>query len=77
MKIEGACHCGYITYKAEMDPKHAGICHCADCQMLSGSAFRTLAFYRERAPYGGYHICRAPDGHAGSRYSRHLDFRRS
>ena len=47
MKIEGACHCGYITYKAEMDPKHVAICHCTDCQTLSGSAFRTLAFTRE------------------------------
>ena len=47
MKIDGACHCGYITYEAEIDPKNAGICHCTDCQTLSGSAFRTLAFTRE------------------------------
>ena len=47
MKIDGACHCGYITYEAEIDPKKVGICHCTDCQTLSGSAFRTLAFTRE------------------------------
>ena len=47
MKIDGACHCGYITYKAELDPKNAGICHCTDCQTMSGSAFRTIAFTRE------------------------------
>ena len=47
MKIEGACHCGYITYEAEIDLKKVGICHCTDCQTLSGSAFRTLAFTRE------------------------------
>ncbi len=47
MKIEGACHCGYITYEAEIDPKNVGICHCTDCQTLSGSAFRTIAFTRE------------------------------
>jgi hypothetical protein len=41
MKIEGACHCGYVTFAAEIDPETAAICHCTDCQTLSGSAFRT------------------------------------
>lgn len=41
MKIDGGCHCGYITYVAEIDPDNVGICHCTDCQTLSGSAFRT------------------------------------
>ena len=41
MKIDGACHCGYITYSAEVDPENVGICHCTDCQTLSGTAFRT------------------------------------
>ena len=41
MKIDGACHCGLITYEATVDPEHVGICHCTDCQTLSGSAFRT------------------------------------
>ncbi len=40
MKIDGGCHCGYITYIAEIDPDNVGICHCTDCQTLSGSAFR-------------------------------------
>src|SRR5438132_13348165 len=40
MKIDGGCHCGYITYVAEIDPDKAGICHCTDCQTLAGSAFR-------------------------------------
>ena len=42
MKINGSCHCGNITYKAEIDPADVGICHCTDCQHLSGSAFRTV-----------------------------------
>ncbi len=42
MKIDGGCHCGAITYEAEIDPEKAGICHCTDCQTLSGSAFRTI-----------------------------------
>ena len=40
MKIDGGCHCGYITYEAEADPQKPFICHCTDCQELSGSAFR-------------------------------------
>lgn len=43
MKINGGCHCGAIAYEAELDPEKVGICHCADCQALSGSAFRTVA----------------------------------
>jgi hypothetical protein len=41
-KIDGGCHCGYITYEAEADPEKTTICHCTDCQHLSGSAFRTV-----------------------------------
>jgi len=40
MKVEGRCHCGRITYKATVDPEKVGICHCTDCQMLTGSAYR-------------------------------------
>jgi hypothetical protein len=44
VKIDGACHCGHITYEAEIDPANVLICHCTDCQTLSGSAFRTVVF---------------------------------
>jgi len=40
MKIDGACHCGYITLEAEADPEKTTICHCTDCQTGTGSAFR-------------------------------------
>jgi hypothetical protein len=40
MKIEGCCHCGAIAYEATVDPDQAGLCHCTDCQTLSGSPFR-------------------------------------
>ncbi|TIO39203.1 MAG: GFA family protein, partial [Mesorhizobium sp.] len=40
MRIDGACHCGAITYEAEVDPEKTSICHCADCQQLTGTAFR-------------------------------------
>jgi hypothetical protein len=47
MKIDGSCYCGRVTFVAEIDPAKVAICHCTDCQTLSGSAFRTLAFARE------------------------------
>ena len=40
MKIDGRCHCGAITFEAEVDPTAVTICHCTDCQRLTGSAFR-------------------------------------
>jgi len=49
MKIDGRCHCGYITYEAEIDLDKTLICHCTDCQTLSGSAFRVVAYTREDA----------------------------
>jgi hypothetical protein len=42
MKVDGGCHCGGIRYEAEVDPAKVVICHCTDCQTLSGSAFRTV-----------------------------------
>lgn len=47
MKIDGGCHCGAIRYEAEIDPDDVVICHCTDCQTLSGSAFRTVVPARE------------------------------
>jgi hypothetical protein len=43
MKITGACHCGAIQFRAEVDPSQVLVCHCADCQTLTGSAFRVNA----------------------------------
>ena len=39
MKVHGSCHCGAIRFEAEADPEKAGVCHCTDCQSLTGSAF--------------------------------------
>jgi hypothetical protein len=40
VKITGACHCGRIAYEAEVDPATIRVCHCTDCQRLTGTAFR-------------------------------------
>ena len=40
MKVTGQCHCGHITYAAEVDPATARVCHCTDCQKLTGTVYR-------------------------------------
>jgi hypothetical protein len=40
MHVEGSCHCGQVSYQAEIDPEKVSLCNCTDCQMLTGSAFR-------------------------------------
>src|SRR5476649_2627471 len=40
MQVKGRCHCGEIQYEAEVDPNTAALCHCTDCQALTGSAYR-------------------------------------
>ena len=40
MKIDGRCHCGLLAYEAEVEPDQVYVCHCADCQAISGTGFR-------------------------------------
>jgi hypothetical protein len=47
MKINGACHCGAITYEAEVDPEMSRICHCSDCQTMSGAPYRAIVVAKE------------------------------
>ncbi|MFN0194901.1 MAG: GFA family protein [Aestuariivirga sp.] len=42
MKVDGRCHCGNLVFEAEIDPADVQICHCHDCQTLSGSAFSVI-----------------------------------
>jgi hypothetical protein len=41
MKVTGGCHCGHLKYEAEVEPGTVRVCHCTDCQRLTGTAFRT------------------------------------
>lgn len=38
---DGACHCGFIVYEAEVDPDQDCACHSSDCQAVSGTGFRS------------------------------------
>ncbi|HYQ18781.1 MAG TPA: GFA family protein [Polyangiaceae bacterium] len=40
MHVTGSCHCGAIRYEAEVEPSEVIVCHCTDCQKLTGTAFR-------------------------------------
>jgi hypothetical protein len=42
MKIDGRCHCGYVTFEAEADPETTTICNCTDCQTMSGAPLRAI-----------------------------------
>jgi hypothetical protein len=42
MHIDGGCHCGAISFTAEINPSRVMVCHCADCQVLSGAPFRAV-----------------------------------
>ena len=47
MHIDGACHCGAVSFTAQIDPGRVMVCHCTDCQVLSGAPFRAVV----AAPY--------------------------
>jgi hypothetical protein len=40
MRIDGRCHCGYVTFAAKADPETTTICSCTDCQTMSGAPLR-------------------------------------
>ncbi len=44
MKADGCCHCGAVTYTAEIDPDQVVICHCTDCQTFSSAPYRVSVF---------------------------------
>jgi hypothetical protein len=41
-QIAGGCLCGKVRYIAKADPAFIGVCHCADCQKFTGSAFAVV-----------------------------------
>jgi hypothetical protein len=49
MKIDGRCHCGYVTFEAEADPETVTVCNCTDCQTMSGAPLRAVVITRPGA----------------------------
>jgi hypothetical protein len=54
MKVTGGCHCGHITYEAEVNPATVRVCHCTDCQRLTGTAFRPNISSLPECPSGRF-----------------------
>ena len=42
MLVHGKCHCGAISYEAEVEPGTVAICHCSDCQAFAGGPYRAM-----------------------------------
>ncbi|KAI5245500.1 hypothetical protein E4T43_03137 [Aureobasidium subglaciale] len=38
---KGSCYCGKVSFTYEGEPLNKAICHCTDCQKISGSAYTT------------------------------------
>lgn len=50
----GGCLCGAVRYQVEGEPYKGGLCHCADCRKITGSAFLHYADWRpEQFSYSG------------------------
>jgi hypothetical protein len=42
LPVTGRCHCGAVQLRALVDPSRVFVCHCSDCQVLTGSAYRVV-----------------------------------
>jgi len=40
VKIDGACFCGDVTWRAAIDPGGVALCHCTQCQINGASAYQ-------------------------------------
>ena len=45
--VRGGCQCGGIRYEVTGVPQQLVVCHCADCQRQSGSAFGMTLVVKE------------------------------
>ena len=46
-QVTGGCHCGNIQYQAAFDEAKVVLCHCEDCQKMSGAPYRGVVIVRE------------------------------
>lgn len=43
ISVNGECHCGNISISAMVDKNKVRVCHCTDCQKMSGAPLRVIA----------------------------------
>ena len=63
MKIDGRCHCGYVTFEAEADPETTTICNCTGAEYKLAGGWSALAkfdgeFSNTTAIYSGSGVIR-------------------
>ncbi|MBI3435828.1 MAG: GFA family protein [Proteobacteria bacterium] len=58
-KLKGGCLCGAVRYELAAEPVMTGICHCLNCQKLSGSghAFHIMV------PEAAFSVCGTTKGY--------------
>jgi hypothetical protein len=69
VKADGSCHCGNVKFDADVDADNVIVCHCTDCQTLTGSAFRVTVPVKVEAFHmrGGAPRVYIKTGESGSR----------
>ena len=41
--VNGSCHCGQVEIEAVVRKSEVRVCHCTDCQKMSGAPMRAIA----------------------------------
>lgn len=74
MQVDGRCLCSAVTYDAVIDPQRCAICHCADCQVNSGTAFGVIVHVQDRQFHLRSGTLKTYEKTADSGRVRHLSF---
>ena len=71
-KMTGRCRCGAVRYRATGTPEFQGLCHCRDCQRLSGGGHvGFICFASDAVTIEGETLVRAGMGGSGRPAERH------
>lgn len=70
-KRAGGCLCGAVRYEVTGEPFKSGLCHCADCRKVTGSAFlhyadwlpHQFSYTGEVREYAGRSFCPSCGSH--------------
>ena len=72
MTMTGGCACGALRYRAEGEPLLQGLCHCRNCQRLSGAGHVGFICFPESAvTLEGDTLSYSLTGASGRRATRH------